>query len=124
MENSTITKLKGVLEKEKAALEEQLKSFARKDEKLKGDYDAEFPNLGVAQSTDELAQEVSLYEERLPIEYALELKLQDINAALEKIAKGTYGICEECGKEIDIRRLETKPEAKYCIECKKKLDQS
>lgn len=108
------------LEEEKTILEEQLKTFTKKDPHLKGDYDTEFPDLGIHQSTDEMAQEVSLYESSLPMEHALELKLQDIGLALEKIEQGKYGICENCHKKIDIKRLETKPEAKYCVACKAK----
>lgn len=116
-----IEKLKKTIEQEKDNIEKQLKSFAKKDPRLKGDYDTEFPDLGPHQSTDEMAQEVTLYESSLPLEHTLELKLQDINSALEKIAKGKYGICENCGEEIPIERLETKPEAKYCVACKAKL---
>jgi len=113
-----------LLEKEKAEIEQQLKTFAKKDSHLKGDYDTEFPDLDATQSSDEAAQEVSMYESSLPVEYTLELKLQDINNALEKIKKGAYGICENCQEKIDVKRLETKPEAKYCIKCKAKLSGS
>jgi len=47
------------------------------------------------------------------------LQLLDINLALEKIKKGTYGKCEKCGKQISIQRLKAYPEAKYCRECNK-----
>ncbi len=49
-------------------------------------------------------------------------ELEDINNALKKIADGTYGICEMCGKEISIERLKVKPFAKYCVECREKMD--
>lgn len=111
-------RFKKLLEKQKADIEKQLTSFAKKDTNLKGDYDTQFPDFGTPQNSDELAQEVSLYESRLPVEFTLESKLQAIEAALNKIEKGKYGICEKCGKAIDPKRLETKPEAQYCIECK------
>ena len=59
------------------------------------------------------------YEASLPIEYTLELGLRDINEALERMEKGTYGFCGNCHQEIDIKRLEIFPEAKICIKCKK-----
>lgn len=121
MNLKAIEKFKKILEKEKANIEKQLKSFAKKDLKLKGDYDTQYPDLGTHQSVDEMAQEVSMYESSLPVEHALELKLRDIDIALDKIRKGTYGICENCKEEIPAERLETKPEAKYCIKCKAKL---
>ncbi|MFH1461132.1 MAG: TraR/DksA C4-type zinc finger protein, partial [Patescibacteria group bacterium] len=63
---------------------------------------------------------IEAYETLLPIEQSLELSLQKIEAALEKIKKGSYGICETCKKEIDPRRLEAAPEARRCMPCKKK----
>ena len=65
------------------------------------------------------ADEVEEYSALLPIEYALELKLKNIDLALEKMKGEKYGICEKCGKEIEERRLEVLPEAKYCLRCKK-----
>lgn len=121
MENQTAEKFKQLLEQEKKEIEGQLEGFAKKDPHVKDDYDAQFPDLGTHQSTDEMAQEVSLYETALPMEHALEQKLQDINAALVKIENGKYGICENCNEEIPIARLETKPEAKLCVKCKSKI---
>jgi DnaK suppressor protein len=47
----------------------------------------------------------------------LETKLAAINAALAKIANGTYGKCDKCGKNIPIERLEIFPEAGLCVDC-------
>lgn len=44
--------------------------------------------------------------------------LKKIEAAIEKIDSGTFGICEVCGQEIDIKRLEARPVTTMCIECK------
>ena len=44
-------------------------------------------------------------------------ELQEIDAALRRIDEGVYGICEECGREIDQRRLEAQPTATRCIAC-------
>jgi len=48
--------------------------------------------------------------------------LKEIDIALAKIEKGTYGICELCGREIGEKRLKHIPYARYCIECQKKQD--
>jgi DnaK suppressor protein len=42
----------------------------------------------------------------------------EIDAALEKIANGKYGICENCGQLISKARLEALPYARLCIACK------
>ncbi|MCQ9374755.1 TraR/DksA family transcriptional regulator [Methyloversatilis sp. XJ19-13] len=44
-------------------------------------------------------------------------RLADIDAALQRIAEGTYGICRECGADIPARRLEVAPQARYCVAC-------
>ncbi len=41
--------------------------------------------------------------------------LQEIEAATERLAAGTYGICAVCGLPIDAERLEAKPTARYCV---------
>jgi RNA polymerase-binding transcription factor DksA len=42
-------------------------------------------------------------------------ELADIEVALRKLADGSYGICEECGKPIGEERLAAKPWARLCI---------
>lgn len=44
--------------------------------------------------------------------------LKKIEQALDKIDKGDYGYCDDCGAEIGIRRLEARPTAVKCIDCK------
>ncbi len=43
-----------------------------------------------------------------------------IDEALQRIEKGTYGLCQNCGKPISPERLEAVPHARLCIECKAK----
>ena len=44
--------------------------------------------------------------------------LDKIEKALRKIEEGSFGICEECGEEISVKRLEARPETTLCIRCK------
>ena len=44
--------------------------------------------------------------------------LKKINETLEKIDEDDYGFCEACGIEIGIRRLEARPTATLCVDCK------
>lgn len=112
-----IKKAEKKLKDKKARLEAELASFAQKDPKVVGDYDTRFPNSGMTQSSDEEATEVATYGNSLPVEYALELSLVEVNRALEKIKKGEYGKCEKCDQPIDPKRLEAMPEAKNCVKC-------
>jgi DnaK suppressor protein len=43
---------------------------------------------------------------------------QEIDESLKEIESGSYGFCESCGIEIGIRRLEARPTATLCIDCK------
>jgi DnaK suppressor protein len=44
--------------------------------------------------------------------------IRKIQAALQRIDDGSYGICEECGEEISIPRLHARPVTRLCINCK------
>ncbi|MDJ0622023.1 MAG: RNA polymerase-binding protein DksA [Desulfocapsaceae bacterium] len=44
--------------------------------------------------------------------------LSKIDEALERVAEGEFGICEDCGEEIGLKRLEARPVTTLCIDCK------
>jgi DnaK suppressor protein len=44
--------------------------------------------------------------------------LKKIDSAIEKIDHGTYGVCDMCGRDISIKRLQARPVTNMCIECK------
>lgn len=44
--------------------------------------------------------------------------LKKIDEAIDRIDSGVFGICDDCGNEIDIKRLEARPVTTMCIECK------
>jgi DnaK suppressor protein len=44
--------------------------------------------------------------------------LKKIDQALERVDAGTFGICEDCGNEINLQRLEARPVTTMCIDCK------
>lgn len=113
------------LELEKKKLTKELKFFAKKDPRLKGNWLTRFPFFGLSRShKDEGAEEIEEYENLLPVEHTLELRLKDVNHALNKIKKGTFGQCENCKKKIEIKRLEVIPEARLCLDCSKKRNSS
>lgn len=51
------------------------------------------------------------------IEYSGLQEIRQIKEALERIAKGTYGVCAQCGTDIDPKRLRALPNATRCISC-------
>ncbi len=50
--------------------------------------------------------------------------LEEIKGALERIDRGTFGRCEECGGVIPKGRLKALPYARYCVKCARKVQQS
>ena len=44
--------------------------------------------------------------------------LDKIQKAIEKIDSGSFGVCDDCGEKISIKRLEARPETTLCIRCK------
>jgi RNA polymerase-binding protein DksA len=49
-------------------------------------------------------------------------QIQDIDAALQKMALGTYGYCESCGKSISMKRLDAVPAARLCGKCARGME--
>lgn len=108
--------LKRTLEERKKGTETRLKSLTLEDP---------FSDRGRladnAASDTEAKEEVS-HERVAAIKAELEENLAQIQAALAKIEKGKFGICENCGKPIGGERLKVVPTARFCIECKKKKE--
>ena len=50
------------------------------------------------------------------------LKLRLVEQALTRIENDTYGVCIECEEEIETKRLEYVPFARYCTDCKNELE--
>lgn len=75
----------------------------------------EFPEpadpADVASKTEWMDMEIRTRER----EYNL---MRKIDEALKLIASGEYGYCVDCGAEIGVRRLEARPTANQCIDCK------
>ena len=119
MDKKLLGELEEKLESQKKSLQKELESFAVEDPNLKHNWDAKFPNREDGDK-DEAADDAQEYDNALSLEHSLELKLRDVSMALEKIAQGTYGVCEVCGKEIEEKRLEAAPEARLCMSCNNK----
>jgi DnaK suppressor protein len=51
-------------------------------------------------------------------------KLKQVEAALEKMEQGKYGICEQCEAEIPEARLEIMPYAEFCTQCLSEIEKN
>lgn len=83
---------------------------------------------GLVLDTDDLPDEVDLASSESDQSMSLLLRdrervlLRKIEKALAKIEASTYGICESCGEDIDVKRLEARPVTDMCIQCKEEQE--
>jgi len=49
-------------------------------------------------------------------------KIRDIDAALEQLEHGNYGVCARCGEDISLKRLDVRPFSRYCVDCKTEVE--
>ena len=122
MNKKTLKELEEKLKTQEQELKAELQKFAKEDIDKKGDWGTKFPQGGSGtggQALEDAADQVEEYANLLPVEHSMELRLQSIGKALDKIKKGKYGKCEGCKKNIKEERLQIYPEAEMCSKCKK-----
>lgn len=102
------------LRDERANLVHQLSELgANEDGELRDDVDFGEGFADAAAATAERTEVIGLVE-------SLKKMLDEVDAALERVEDGTYGVCANCGKPIGEARLEFRPESIYCVDCKAK----
>ncbi len=69
---------------------------------------------------EEEATESFEFEKRLALEKQIRDHLAEVEHALSKFEKETYGLCDDCGQPIAPDRLEALPQASLCVNCKAK----
>ena len=122
MDKKELTQIKNELLKQKKQIEDDLKTFTKKDTHEKDEHRTEFPEYG--NKNDDNVQEMDEYSTNLAKEQVLEKSLRDIMNSLDRIKEGKYGICKYCGQEIGAKRLLARPVASACIKCKTKIQNS
>lgn len=118
MEQQTQDTLTKKLEEEKKRIQGALEEIAFKNDQ--GEWEAKVPDFGERDASFEKeTDQEEEYDKDISLVRVLDTQLSDIILALEKITKGTYGICEKCGKPIELERLEVNPEARWHTQCDK-----
>ncbi len=102
---------------EKQRLEEQLASVAKPS--LDGDYTATWEQYG--DTEEDNAAEVADYSNSIGVGYALEQELNEVIDALQRMNEDTYGVCASCKESIDEKRLEVRPQSRYCMGCQGRM---
>jgi DnaK suppressor protein len=105
---------KGRLEEEHARLEDELNEMEREVAESADPLDPTRGGVGNHFADD--ATEMEQQETALSLRRNAERLLGQVNHALDRVAAGTYGHCERCGKLIPAERLEARPYATLCVE--------
>lgn len=103
-----------------------LPKFKAQFEAIRADIASRAPTLteDIGISSEDLADEADLCATELQTTMWLRLRarealyLKKVNQALERIARGTFGLCDRCDDPIEARRLEARPTATLCVSCK------
>ncbi|KKU51709.1 MAG: hypothetical protein A3F26_03445 [Candidatus Ryanbacteria bacterium RIFCSPHIGHO2_12_FULL_47_12b] len=112
-----VKEFENLLLEEKKEIEKSLSSVGTQSIKNPQEWETKYPDLNVDPSDkSDMADEVEEFDNAIGIESALEEKLREINAALERVKNGTYGKCEKKGEDISEQRLRANPAARTCIE--------
>ncbi len=78
-------------------------------------------NLGYGNHMADDASEAFEQAKELALQENARRLLEQVEAALQRFDQGTYGVCENCGQEIDPARLQALPYATLCIRCQQRL---
>ena len=113
VDKKTLARFKKILLKEREQIIGEVKQIHESSKEMGQD--------GIQDIGDEAA---NIYNKQilLSLNENERMRLQEVDESLDRIENGTYGICEECGEPIGLKRLEVRPVAKYCVPCKTKLE--
>ncbi len=113
LDQKTIARFKKILLKEREQIVGEVKQIVESSKEMGQD--------GIQDIGDEAA---NIYNKQilLSLNENERMRLQEVDESLDRIASGTYGICEECGGPISLKRLEVRPVAKYCVPCLTQLE--
>lgn len=116
MNKKLLEQFKTKLLAEKIDLESQLGGIGNRNPGVAGNWEANTKGMEVDSADEnEVADKLEELEENTGIVSQLDKQLVEVIAALERIDKGTYGICETCGKPIEEDRLLANPSARVSI---------
>ena len=106
---------KELLQNEQALLEKELATVGHVNPENPADWEANATDLNTVNADEnDVADTIEEYENNTAILKQLEIRINEVKRALEKIEQGTYGTCEVCNEAIEEDRLEANPSARTC----------
>lgn len=97
------------LESEKEQLAKEIDQYSQEDPYL--------DKYRSSETFDDSITEIEGHDRVTATKTELQRALNETIAALDRIEKGTYGICQNCGQTISQERLEAIPGAAFCTSC-------
>lgn len=79
--------------------------------------DADALSLGAERRGDDVAEHHELANVLVRLSDFERTELHEVDAALDRLSRGTWGRCDHCGEAIDARRLTALPQARTCSNC-------
>jgi DnaK suppressor protein len=93
------------------------------------DFQAGAPDTGTGLEGDDAVRDLGDHVEQhtrremgFMTRQRLVARLQRVQAALERLKRGVYGVCAECGASIAPKRLRAIPEAETCVPCQERME--
>lgn len=120
MNKSKIRTLRQQLEARRSEIENDMSFMSNEMRSIGIDQDDENGSLGNHIADD--GSNVAEAERIVTVTEDFQFILAQVNAALERMNEGNYGICQRCGRPIGEERLEAFPYVAYCIECQSILE--
>ncbi|WP_313566656.1 TraR/DksA C4-type zinc finger protein [Mobilicoccus sp.] len=107
-----------------AELRSDIARIAAEIEMSEADLSDLMRNAGVGAGDDsaDAGGKVLEREQELTLTQHLRLLLEQSRRALERLADGSYGVCEQCAQPIGKLRLQAFPRATLCVACKQKTE--
>jgi DnaK suppressor protein len=109
------------LEQERERLE-AVRDGIRRDQGTAADAEAAGELSSVDQHPGDLGTETFEQEKNLSLLEQVQDELLQIEAAFERLERGTYGTCQACGRPIGKERLEALPATRFCIDDQAKAE--
>lgn len=94
--------------------------IARERAELAVDPESRGEDITPSQHPADVASDLFARESVLTSEKELEVHATAVEDALRRLRRGTYGICEDCGRPIAKERLEVLPQAARCVGCQRR----
>ena len=120
MNKRKMTTLRNRLEGRKAEIESDVSYMADEIRSIGVEQDDENGALGNHIAED--GASVAEAERIVTVTEDLQDILAQVDAALERMNEGTYGVCQRCGQKIGEERLEAFPYVAYCITCQEIME--